>query len=302
MDINIFDLSTWSYLSTFFTEHPEAFVFCVGLFSLFIGSFLNVVIYRLPRMMQNTWHEECRIYLGLKPHSHQELEQLSLALPFSHCPHCKKTLKPWHNVPVFSYLFLFGKCAYCRASISLRYPIVELITAVSSVYIAWSLGFSFQTGGALLFTWILITLTFIDLDYYLLPDQLSLLLLWLGLFCSLFSLFCSSHDAIIGAIVGYSIFAAIEWVFKKITGKSGLGQGDFKLLAALGAYLGWQQLPIIVLAASFIGAIFGITHMFIRRQFKSIPLPFGPYLAFAGWISLLWGNELMSLYWQYMLR
>jgi len=298
MNTSLFDLSSIFY---FFNDHPDIFLVFITFCSLFVVSFLNVVIYRLPRMMQNAWHEECRLYLGLKPHP-QEIEPLSLALPFSHCPQCKKTLKPWHNIPVFSYLFLRGKCAYCKASISMRYPMVELITAVSSVYIAWNFGVSSQTLAALLFTWILIALTFIDLDYFLLPDHLTLLLLWLGLFCSLFSIFTESHEAIIGGIAGYLIFAAIEWVFKLVTGKTGMGQGDFKLLAGLGAFLGWQQLPIIILAASFIGAVFGITHMAIKRQFKSIPLPFGPYLAVAGWISLLWGNEVLTTYWQLVAR
>lgn len=301
MNISSFDLSSIFYLPLFFTEHTEIFLLCVTLCSLFVGSFLNVVIYRLPRMMQNSWHEECRLYLGLKPHP-EEIEKLSLALPFSHCPQCKKTLKPWHNIPVFSYLFLQGKCAYCKASISMRYPMVELITAASSVYIAWYFGPSWQTVAALFFTWILIALTFIDLDYYLLPDHLTLLLLWIGLFCSLFSIFSNSHDAIIGGIFGYLIFAFIERAFKLVTGRTGMGQGDFKLLAALGAFLGWQQLPIIILLASFIGAIFGITHMLIKHQFKSIALPFGPYLAIAGWVSLLWGNEILATYWQLMTR
>jgi len=276
------------------------FLAFIALFSLLIGSFLNVVIYRLPRIMQNAWHEECRLYLGLKPHHTTMPEPLSLSLPFSHCTHCKKTIKPWHNIPIFSYLLLHGKCAYCKASISLRYPIVEIITAVASVYIAWKFDLTPQTLSALLFTWILIALTFIDIDYYLLPDQLTLLLLWIGLLSSIFSLFCSPSEAILGAVGGYLIFAFVEWSFKLVTGKIGMGQGDFKLLAALGAFLGWQQLPVIILISSFIGAIFGITHILIKRQMKSIPLPFGPYLAVAGWISLLWGKEILSTYWQFM--
>jgi leader peptidase (prepilin peptidase) / N-methyltransferase len=283
-------------LASFFLEHPNYFLFCIAMLSLLIGSFLNVVIYRLPRMMQNTWQEECRLYLGLKPHT--DPNHLSLSFPFSHCPQCKKTLKPWHNVPLLSFLLMRGKCAYCHTSISFRYPVVELLTAVASVYIAWRFGFTYQTLAALFFTWILIALTFIDIDFYLLPDQLTLFLLWIGLFFSMFAVFSNSQEAIIGAIAGYFIFAFIEWMFKLATGKVGMGQGDFKLLAGLGAFLGWQQLPVIILLASFIGVIFGVTHMIIKKQFKSVPLPFGPYLAVAGWVSLVWGRDILVTYWQ----
>ena len=278
----------------FFIFNPPFFLIVVAILSLFIGSFLNVVIYRLPRMMEQSWSEECRIYLGLKPHL--EKENLNLCLPLSHCPHCKKSIHPWHNIPIISYIFLCRKCAYCKASISMRYPLVEALTCIVSVYVAWRFGISWLTLAALLFTWICICLTFIDLDYHLLPDQLTLSLLWLGLFFSLFSLKCNSHDAIIGAIVGYFIFAITQWIFGKITHKTGMGQGDFKFLAALGAFLGWQMLPLIILLASVSGVIFTLTHMTIKRHFKSVPLPFGPYLAIAGWISLLWGNEIIQYY------
>jgi leader peptidase (prepilin peptidase)/N-methyltransferase len=278
----------------FFSENPIIFLIIIGLFSLFIGSFLNVVIYRLPRMMELGWSEECRIYLGLKPHT--EVEKLNLCLPFSHCPRCKKSIRPWHNIPLFSYLWLHGRCAYCKAHISIRYPLVEALTCIVSVYVAWKFGVTWQMGAALLFTWICICLIFIDLDYHLLPDQLTLLLLWLGAFFSIFNLFCNSHDAIIGAIIGYLIFASIQFTFKLATGKTGMGQGDFKFLAALGAFLGWQLLPLIILLASISGIIFALTHMVIKRHFKSVPLPFGPYLAVAGWIALLWGNEIMQYY------
>ncbi len=288
-------------LPQFYLDHFGLYLFSIALLSLFIGSFLNVVIYRLPRMMQNAWNEECRLYLGLKSDT-PKLEPLSLALPFSHCPHCKKTLKPWHNIPLFSYLYLKGKCAYCQGSISIRYPLVEFLTLLLSVYVAWHFGVSGQALAALAFTWILIALTFIDFDFYLLPDQLTLLLLWLGLFCSLFPLFVDSQTAIIGALAGYLIFAFIEWAFKMITGKIGMGQGDFKLLAALGAFLGWRQLPIIILTASFVGVIFGLSSMLIKHQYKSVPLPFGPYLAASGWLSLLWGNEILATYWQWIIR
>lgn len=280
----------------FFIAFPDIFLIIIAIFSLFIGSFLNVVIYRLPRMMEQHWSEECRIYLGLKPHT--DTEKLNLYLPFSHCPRCKKLIRPWHNIPVLSYLWLKGKCAHCKAQISIRYPLVEMLTCIASVYVAWKFGFSWQTFAALFFTWISICLTFIDLDHHLLPDQLTLLLLWLGLFFSLFVFFCDTHDAILGAISGYLIFALTQILFGWVTGKIGMGQGDYKFLAALGAFLGWQMLPLIILLASLSGVIFAFTHMAIKRHFKSIPLPFGPYLAVAGWIALLWGNEIMQYYLQ----
>lgn len=283
----------------FFEVNPELFLLVTAIFSLFIGSFLNVVIYRLPRMMDQSWSEECRIYLGLKPHS--DLEKLNLWLPFSHCPHCKKVIRPWHNIPILSYFWLRGKCGYCNARISMRYPLVEALTCIMSVYVAWRFGVSYQTLSALFFTWTLICLTFIDLDYHLLPDQLTLLLLWAGLFSSIYYLFCASHDAIIGAIAGYLLFAGVQWLFHWATGKVGMGQGDYKFLAALGAYLGWQMLPLIILLASISGVIFTLTHMAIKRQYKSVPLPFGPYLAVAGWIALLWGSEIMQYYFEFVL-
>jgi leader peptidase (prepilin peptidase)/N-methyltransferase len=244
--------------------------------------------------MEQSWSEECRIYLGLKPHT--DVEKINLYLPFSHCTRCKKNIRPWHNIPLISYLWLQGKCAYCKAHISIRYPLVETLTCIMSVYVVWRFGFSTQTALGLLFTWIIISLTFIDLDFHLLPDQLTLLLLWIGLFASMFSVFCNSHDAILGAIAGYLIFAITQWIFEWATGKTGMGQGDVKFLAAIGACLGWQMLPIVILLASFSGIIFALIHMSIKKQFKSTPLPFGPYLALAGWIALMWGNEIMQLY------
>jgi leader peptidase (prepilin peptidase)/N-methyltransferase len=278
----------------FFNTHPELFLLTIFLVSLMIGSFLNVVIYRLPHMMQQSWSEECRVYLGLKPHTDEE--KLNLCLPFSHCPSCKKVIRPWHNIPLLSYFWLKGKCAYCKARISMRYPLVEAICAIMSVYVAWKFGMTWQVIPALLFTWIIICLTFIDLDHHLLPDQLTLLLVWIGLIASLFSLFTNSHDAIIGAIGGYLIFAITQLAFEWATGKIGMGQGDFKFLAGIGAMLGWQMLPLVILLASFSGVIFTGTHMIIKRQYKSVPLPFGPYLAVAGWIAMVWGNEIMQYY------
>lgn len=281
----------------FFVDYPLLLLLVTAFFALFIGSFLNVVIYRLPRMLEQNWSEECRIYLGLKPHT--DIERFNLSLPFSHCPHCKKTIRPWHNIPILSYLWLRGKCGYCQASISMRYPLVEALTCLMSVYVAWRFGLSWQMGAAMIFTWILICLTFIDLDYHLLPDQLTLLLVWTGLFFSLFFLFVDSQDAIIGAMAGYMIFATLQLLFGWATGKVGMGQGDFKFLAALATFTGWQLLPLIILLASISGIIFTLIHMLIKREFKSVPLPFGPYLAIAGWVALLWGHEMMQYYIQH---
>lgn len=284
----------------FFIVNTDIFLIVVAIISLFIGSFLNVVIYRLPRMMEQNWSEECRIYLGLKPHT--EIKKMSLYLPFSHCPECKKVIRPWHNIPILSYLWLRGKCAYCKAAISLRYPLVEALTCIVSVYVAWKFGFAWQTLAALFFTWSIICLVFIDIDFHLLPDELTLLLLWLGLFFSMFGIFSDSHDSIIGAIAGYLIFAMTQYVFERVTGKTGMGQGDYKFLAALGAYFGWQMLPLIILLSSVSGIIFAFSNMLIKRQFKSVPLPFGPYLAIAGWVAMLWGNEIMNYYLKYMMQ
>jgi leader peptidase (prepilin peptidase)/N-methyltransferase len=279
-----------------FVQNPNYFIILVAVLSLLVGSFLNVVIYRLPRMIENEWSQECREYLGLKPGSSTETKTLNLCMPFSHCPHCKNTLKPWHNIPIISFLVLRGKCGYCHARIALRYPFIEILTCLASVYVAWRFGFTWQTAGALFFTWVLIALTFIDLDYHLLPDQLTFFLLGLGLFLSLFSVFCNTHDAILGMLAGYLIFAVTQGIFKLVTGKVGMGQGDYKFLAALGAFLGWQMLPIIILFSSLSAIIIGVSHMIIKHQFKSVPLPFGPYLSVAGWVSLMWGAEILNLY------
>jgi len=283
-------------MTTFFSHNLNLFLLIIAALSLFVGSFLNVVIYRLPRMLQEAWNLECREYLGLKT-SPQDKTQLNLCLPLSHCTHCKKHLKPWHNIPIISYLILRGKCAYCKTTISVRYPIVEAICCLTSVYVAWRFGVSLQTVGALILTWTLIAMTFIDLDHHLLPDSLTLFLLWVGLLLSLFSVFASPQDAILGAVAGYLVFAITQWAFKLVTGKIGMGQGDFKMLAALGAFLGWQMLPLIIILASLSGLIIGLTHMVIKHQYKSVPLPFGPYLAVAGWVSLIWGKEILHLYW-----
>ena len=284
-------------LIQFFSSSPLQFLFAITIIALFVGSFLNVLIHRLPIMMQKEWEDECREYLRLKPNL--ESPSFNLWLPFSHCPNCQTPIRPWHNIPLFSYLFLRGKCAYCQQAISFRYPFIEILTALASFYVAWKFGFSLHTLAALLFTWISIALVFIDIDHHLLPDQLTLSLLWLGLFFSLFNLFCSPEEAIIGAIAGYFIFALTQLIFGWLTQKTGIGQGDFKLLAALGAFLGWKMLPLIILLASITGVIITVLLMIIRGNFKSEPLPFGPYLAIAGFAALLYGPEILSYYFKW---
>jgi leader peptidase (prepilin peptidase)/N-methyltransferase len=263
---------------------------CVGLLclGLLVGSFLNVVIYRLPLMMETRWRRDCCELLEVEPEKQEG--PLNLATPNSHCPHCKAAIKPWENIPVISYLLLGGKCSSCAARISPRYPIVELVTGLMTLALAWFFAFSPALLGAVLLTWALIALTMIDVDHQLLPDDITLPLMWLGLLFNLQATYTSLHDAVIGAMAGYLILWTIYQVFKLLTGKEGMGYGDFKLLAALGAWLGWQMLPEIILLSSLVGAICGIALMAIKRRGKEIPIPFGPYLAIAGWLALLLGD------------
>jgi leader peptidase (prepilin peptidase) / N-methyltransferase len=267
-----------------------------GLFSLglVVGSFLNVVIYRLPLMMESRWRRDCCELLEVE-HEKQDAH-LNLATPNSHCPVCKTAIKPWQNIPVLSYLLLRGKCGNCATPISPRYPFLELVTGLMTLSLAWFFDLSPALLGAALLTWLLIVLTVIDIDHQLLPDDITLPLLWMGLLFNLSATYVSLSDAVIGAMAGYLILWSIYWIFRLLTGKEGMGYGDFKLLAALGAWLGWQALPLIILLSSLVGAVCGIALMIIKRRGKDIPIPFGPYLAMAGWIALLWGEDIMSGY------
>lgn len=267
------------------------------LIGLLVGSFLNVVIYRLPIMMQRNWRRECTEYLQIdSPEAEPQDEPFNLVLPLSRCPSCKTPIKPYQNIPVISYLFLKGQCATCNKPISSRYPIIEAFTAITSAMVAWHFGYTPQTIFALILTWSLIALSFIDIDHQLLPDNITLPVLWLGLFLSLFGLFTDSHTSIIGAIAGYLILWAVYHLFKLVTGKEGMGYGDFKLLALFGAWLGWQYLPVIILLSSLVGAVIGLSMIIIVKRDHNIPIPFGPYLAAAGWIALMWGNDLNQFY------
>jgi len=276
----------------------------IGFLGLVVGSFLNVVIYRLPVMMQREWHTHCAELSAessdtTSPAAGEVEERFNLSTPRSRCPHCGHQITALENIPIFSYLWLRGRCSDCSASISLRYPTIEAVTALLSIAIAWHFGFSWQALTGLVFTWALIALTMIDFDHQLLPDSITLPLLWLGLLLSLWEFTVDSPTAIIGAVAGYLSLWAVYWAFKLITGKDGMGYGDFKLLAVLGAWMGWQMLPVIILLSSLVGAAVGISLILLRGRDRNIPIPFGPYLAAAGWIALLWGHDITQAYLQY---
>jgi leader peptidase (prepilin peptidase)/N-methyltransferase len=270
----------------------------VFILSLMIGSFLNVVIYRLPKILEQGWYQECREFLAdeIKDTPVKEISPLTLSKPDSTCPHCQHQIRFYENIPVVSWLFLKGKCSQCNNSISARYPLIEISTALISLLVAQHFGVSALTCYALLLTWGLITLTMIDFDHMLLPDQIVLPLLWLGLFVNLTNGIVPLQDAVIGAIAGYSSLYIVFWLFKLATGKEGMGFGDFKLFALFGAWIGWQLLPLLILMASVVGAFVGISLMLFNNHQKGQAIPFGPYLAVAGWITLLWGEQIWSWY------
>lgn len=263
---------------------------------LIVGSFLNVVILRLPRMMEQEWRQECAELAGSEGDAGTPTERLSLSTPSSHCPSCGHRIRPWENIPVLSYLLLRGRCSQCAEPISWRYPLVELLTALLSVMVLWQFGPTLQGGFALLLTWGLIALAFIDADTQLLPDDITLPLLWIGLLLSVWGIFADSHSAIIGAVTGYMSLWLIFHLFRLLTGKEGMGRGDFKLLALFGAWLGWQSLPQILLLSTIPGALFGILMVAVGRGERQTPISFGPFLAIAGWISLVWGNSITDAY------
>ena len=272
------------------------FIFVVG---AVVGSFLNVVIYRLPVMLNREWKQECHAYLQ-EDYQLPELEKPSqpfnLIVPVSTCPKCQSKIKPWHNLPIAGWLMLKGKCANCKSPISPRYPIIEAITAIMSLFVAARLGFGLELVVMLLLTWGLIALTWIDIDTMLLPDQLTLPLLWLGLLASTAGLTISPTEAIIGAAIGYLSLWSVYWLFKLLTGKEGMGYGDFKLLAVFGAFLGWKYILLIILLSSFVGAIIGSILIYAKHDGESKPFPFGPYIAIAGWIAIFWGEQILTWY------
>ncbi|QKE62186.1 prepilin peptidase [Aquipseudomonas campi] len=274
-----------------------AFVLSALLLGLLIGSFLNVVVYRLPKMMQREWRIQAREILELPEEPADET--FNLVLPHSSCPHCGHQIKPWENIPVLSWLALRGKCSSCKAPISKRYPLVELACGLLSAYVAWHFGFGWQAGAMLVLSWGLLAMSLIDTDHQLLPDTLVLPLLWLGLLLNYYGLFTSLGDALWGAIAGYLSLWSVYWLFKLVTGKEGMGYGDFKLLAMLGAWGGWQIMPLTILLSSLVGAVLGVIMLRLRNQVTSTPIPFGPYLAIAGWIALLWGDQITGAYLQF---
>jgi leader peptidase (prepilin peptidase)/N-methyltransferase len=274
---------------------PALLIGCVGVLGLLIGSFLNVVILRLPRMMEQAWKREAREALELPA---VDEERITLSRPASCCPSCRAPIRPWHNIPLFSWLMLRGRCASCRTAISVQYPLVEAAAGLMSAICAWHFGYGPQLLAALVLSWTLLALAVIDLRTQLLPDDLTLPLLWLGLLLALGPVFADLPSAVVGAAAGYLLLWSIYWLFKLLTGKDGMGYGDFKLLAALGAWLGWQALPAIVLLSSVVGAAVGIGLVVFRRHGRHVPIPFGPYLAAAGWLALLFGSDLNRLYLQ----
>ncbi len=291
-----------SQLELLASQLPWLYYSLITLLGLLVGSFLNVVIHRLPIMMERSWRQEFNDYFAdaaAEPQPEASAQATyNLVLPRSACPHCGHTITALENIPLLSWLWLRGRCRSCQAPISARYPLVELLTGLISLAIALTQPTGLALLGALLLSWTLIALTFIDLDKMLLPDQLTLPLLWLGLLLNLVGTFASLTDAVIGAAAGYLVLWSLYWGFKLLTGKEGMGYGDFKLLAALGAWLGWQCLPLILILSSLVGALVGITLIALRRHEQANPIPFGPYLAMAGWIALLWGEPLINWYWR----
>jgi leader peptidase (prepilin peptidase) / N-methyltransferase len=264
-----------------------------GIFGLLIGSFLNVVIHRLPRMMQRESDNYVAQERGDPP---PHTERYDLVMPRSACPHCGHKITALENIPVISYLALRGKCIECKTPISARYPLVEALTGIASAWLIWHFGSGLMGLSSLLLVFLLIAMTFIDLDTQLLPDDLTLPLLWAGLLVNLNATFVPLEDAVIGAAAGYLSLWGVFWLFKLATGKEGMGYGDFKLLAALGAWLGWKMLPAIIMLSSVVGAVAGISLIVFARHGRDKPIPFGPYLAAAGFIALGWGKDIVGLY------
>lgn len=278
------------------------FLIFVGAFSLAVGSFLNVVIHRLPIMMKNEWRTQCIDYLAEEEakvnnyNKEESSEKYNLVVPRSACPKCGHQITASENIPVISYLLLKGKCSQCKTPIGIRYPAIELATMIFSIVVAWHFGFSWPCLAALFLTWALICASVIDFDHKLLPDDITLPFLWIGIVINLFGWFTTIQDSVIGAVAGYLSLWSVYWLFKLLTGKEGMGYGDFKLLAVFGAWLGWQALPGIILLSSMVGALVGITLIVVKGRDKNIPIPFGPYLAAAGWIYLMWGDQLTQMY------
>ena len=279
------------------------YITTIFILGLLVGSFLNVVIYRLPITFKREWRNDCSQYLKDTYNAEIQLdsskeptEPFNLVKPDSTCPHCGHKIRAWENIPVISYLLLKAKCASCKSPISFRYPFIELLSAILAATCAWHYGFSLVGISSIILTWALISLAWIDYDTQYLPDQITLPFLWLGLLLNLNSTFTDIHSALIGAVAGYLVLWSVYHLFKLLTKKEGMGFGDFKLLALLGAWMGWQFLPAIIIISSLVGSIIGISLILLKKHQREIPIPFGPYLAIAGWIVLLWGNQINQTY------
>lgn len=282
-------------------HNPVLYLSLIFIFGLLVGSFLNVIIYRLPVMLKRQWKTDCMSFLAQEnepvPGSTTSNDQpFNLIVPRSRCPHCGHLITALENVPVLSFLFLGGRCRECKTPISVRYPLIEILSASLAVLVAWKYGFSYQAVMGIVLSWTLISLSFIDYDHQYLPDNITLPFLWLGLFLNLNNLYVDLASAVLGAIMGYLVLWLVYQVFKIVTGKEGMGYGDFKLLAMLGAWLGWQSLPAIILISTLVGSIIGVSLIVFKQHNRNHPIPFGPYLAIAGWIVLLWGNEINNAY------
>ncbi|PID45938.1 MAG: prepilin peptidase [Proteobacteria bacterium] len=277
-------------------QNPWFLISVVGIFSLLIGSFLNAAIYRIPIMMQREWDAECKAHMNADNPDYipETLERFNLFIPRSRCPTCGHQISAIENIPILSYLIQRGKCKGCKTKISKQYPIVEALTAAISMFIAWKFGYCWPMAAMLLFAWTLITLGMIDAKTMLLPDSLTLPLMWLGLLFNLNGMFVSLHSAVLGAVIGYMSLWSIFQLFRLVTGKDGMGYGDFKILAAIGAWGGWQILPFTIFASALLGAVVGITMMKIQQRKDSQPIPYGPWLALAGLISLLWRDDIVN--------
>ncbi len=296
--LSTFEIKSMNTVVELSAQSPFFFLFVVFVTSLMIGSFLNVVIHRLPIMMERGFKAEYEAYISeeeIKP-----AETYNLMKPDSTCPSCGHRIRAWENIPVLSYLLLKGKCAGCGTAISARYPCVELATALFSALAAWHFGPGMQAVAAVIVVWFLVPLVMIDLDHMLLPDQLTLPLLWFGLLLSLNHVFVEPATAIVGAAAGYLSLWSVYWLFKLLTGKEGMGYGDFKLLAALGAFTGWQGLPVIIILSSAVGAVIGLIIQFSRKQGGDLAIPFGPYLAVAGFLTLLYKQPIIDAYIQWI--
>ncbi len=289
-----------SLIIDLFTSQPTFYLVTVFIFSLLVGSFLNVVILRLPVMMKKEWREECCEFLELE-NTQAAQESFNLVFPRSRCPKCGHLITALENIPVISYLFLKGRCSECGTKIPIRYPAIELLTALMSVCVAFYFGVTIQALFAIFLTWALISLSIIDIDEQLLPDNITLPVMWLGIALNVFGVFTTLQASVLGAIFGYGSLWIVYIVFKLVTGKEGMGHGDFKLLALLGAWFGWQVLPLVIVMSSLVGAIIGISMVIFKSHDRTVPIPFGPYLAIAGWISMIWGSYIMSAYLNLML-